>query len=245
MPILNPKQPTEVALYELSFALAFKESADVIESYTLAVASGTVTIDNDWATDTSVYATIGGGANGVTQTLALEVTTALGQTLKRTYSLLVSNTAISVTNSTNTKRQIVEMAFEEATLAGYEFDATPEEYASILRRLDALMGEWQQTGLDLSYNFPPSFGGSDLDDASGVPDFAVNAVAVSLGLRYFPAIGKTMSPESRVALGNGMNAIRAYCAMLPQTQLPPSTLRGAGAKPLSTWAPFNGAGNGR
>lgn len=246
MPILNPKQPTEVVLYELSWALAFKDSADVIQSYTLAVTAGTVTISDDWATDTAVYASIAGGVNAETATISLTVVTVLGQTLKRTYSLYVSSTAVSIDGSTSTKRQLVEVAFEEAGLAGYEFDATPEEQATVLRRLDALMLEWAGPGANLriGYNFPQTIGGSDLDDASGVPDFAFNAVAVSLALRTYPAIGKSMSPETRVALATGMNAIRAACAVLPERSLPTNTLRGAGAKPFGTWAPYNGVGNG-
>jgi hypothetical protein len=244
VPILNPKQPSETVLYPLDLTLTLRETSDAISTYTLAVTAGTVTIGEDYNTDNVVFAPISGGADGETATLLLTVTTGLEQVLKRTYNLYISNTAVSVENSTNTKRQIVEMVFEEAGLAGYEYDSTPEEQASVLRRMDAIMGEWASPGtqLDLGYNFPTTFGGSDMDDASGIPDFAVNAVALTVALRAYPAIGKTMSAETRVALGNGMNSIRAYCATIPDRQLTYATSRGAGNKPFSTWAPFVGSG---
>ena len=103
------------------------------------------------------------------------------------------------------------------------------------------MAQWCGPGesLALPYNFPTSIGGSDLDDASGIPDFAFNAVSIALALRFNPVIGKTMSLESKLAMQSGMNAIRNACTNIPERLLPPNTLRGAGNKPWSTWQPFN------
>lgn len=246
MPILNPKQPSEVALYALDLALALKPTGDTVESYTLAVSAGTVTVSDDWADDHAVYATVAGGANSETAALLLTAVTTLGQTLKRSYSISISNTAVSSDRSTSTKQQILNMAFEEIALAGYEFDVTAAETSSALRRLDALMAEWNGPGVNIpiSYNFPAALGGSSAADASGIPDFAFNAVGIALALAVMPVIGKTMSPETRLRMGQGMNALRAAYAQIPDRQLPASALRGAGAKPFSSWTPFNGAGNG-
>lgn len=246
MTVLAPKRPTEAVIYSFDFTKQLEPADDTIQSFTLAVTAGTVTLSNEVNTDTAVRALISGGANGETATMLLTVNTVGGQILKRDLSLYISDTAIAVTNSTTTKGQIEDMAFEEIGLAGYEFDATPEEQASGLRRLDSLMAMWAGPGmnLDLGYNFPHTIGTSDRADASGVPDFALDAVVIILAESVMPAIGKTMSTETRVRKQTSMNAIRAACAVIPERQLPTSTLRGAGRKPFSTWAPFNGAGNG-
>lgn len=245
MPILNPKQPTEVALYALDLALALKPTGDTIDTFTLAVSAGTVAVASSWSDDHAVYATISGGANSETAALLLTVVTALGQTLKRSYSLSISNTAVSVDRSTSTKQQLLDLAFEEIGLAGYSFDITAAETASALRRLDALMAEWNGPGMNIpiSYNFPPAIGGSSVADATGVPDFAFNAVGIALALAIMPVIGKTMSAETRLRMGQGMNALRAAYAHIPERGLPHSVIRGAGAKPFSSWSPYNGAGN--
>lgn len=142
------------------------------------------------------------------------------------------STAASV--STTSKRTIVNMAFEEIGLAGYEFDATPEEQTSALRRLDALMLEWAGPGrnIDLGYNRPTMFGGGDLDEASLLPDWTINTVVLSLALRIMPAIGKTLSAESRIALANGINALRAATAVTYERSIPTMVALGAGARRL-------------
>lgn len=139
--------------------------------------------------------------------------------------------------STSTKRQIVNGAHEECSLAGYEFDLTPDELAAALRSLDALMYEWQPT-LPLGYNFPASIGSGDLDDASGIPDFAFDVACKYLALRVMPKIGKSMSGETRYALAAGMIALRAQASFIPRATLPDGTTRGAGNRWRSSQQPF-------
>lgn len=246
MTVLAPKRPTEALIYQFDFAMQLEPSGDTVSTYTLTRTAGTITLSSESNTDTRVQALISGGANGETATMLLTVNTVGGQVLKRDLSLFISNTAIAVTNSTTTKGQIEDMAFEEIGLAGYEFDATPEEQASGLRRLDSLMAMWAGPGMniEIGYNFPHTVGTSDRADASGIPDFALDGVVITLAQSLMPAIGKTMSAETRARMRTSMNAIWAAFAQRPNRTLPPSTLRGAGAKPWSTWAPYNGAGNG-
>ena len=135
---------------------------------------------------------------------------------------------IALLPSTATKRTIVEMAYEECSLAGYEFNVTPEELFSGLRQLDAVMGELRIQGVPLGYNFPLSFGQGDLDDAAGIPDDVINVIAIKLALRICPKMNKTMSAESRAALSGGMITLRALAAVLPRTYYSYGTVRGAG-----------------
>lgn len=246
MTILVPKRSTEAVLYSFDWTRDLAPTSDTLQSFTLVRSTGTVTIGTTANTDKAVTAILSGGADGETATFLLTVVTTGGQTLARDLSLTISDGSTAIYPSTNTKRQLVEMAFEEIGLAGYEFDATPEEQASTLRRLDALMAEWAGPGvnLDVGYNFPPIMGGSDLDDASGVPDFAMNIVAIKLAIRIMPAIGKTMSPETSQAMSAGWTGLRNALAVIPNRTLPRRTIRGAGAKPWGTWNPFQQAGNG-
>lgn len=246
MTVLAPKRPTEAVIYFFDFAKQLAPSDDTIETYVLTRTAGTVTLSLESNTDTAVQALISGGADAETATMLLTVNTVGGQILKRDLSLYISATAIAVENSTTTKGQIEDMAFEEIGLAGYEFDASAEEQASGLRRLDSLMAMWAGPGmnLDVGYSFPHTIGTSDRADASGIPDFGLDAVVIALAESIMPAIGKTMSPETRARKRTSMDAIRAAFALRPVRTLPPSTLRGAGAKPWSTWWPYNGAGNG-
>jgi len=61
------------------------------------------------------------------------------------------------------KRQFVEAAFEEVGLAAYVFDLQPQQLESALRRLDAMMAEWNAKGIRLGYPLPGSPQNSDIN----------------------------------------------------------------------------------
>jgi hypothetical protein len=115
-------------------------------------------------------------------------------------------------------------------------------YAADLRVLDGLMAQWASPGvnLGLGYNFPAGLGGSLGADPSGVPDIAVEAVVLALA-QALPIPTKTLSPDFPARLSRAMTALRTSMVKIPHVCLPKSTIRGAGAKPWSTWAPFMGS----
>lgn len=232
---LTPKLPTETVAYSADWAKQL--GADIIASYTLVVSSGTVTLSGQEQAAQLIRFLVAGGANGETATLTNTITTVGGQILTRTLSLSIAIGGVTITPSTTTKQTLVNMAFEEIGLAGYEFDAEPEERFSALRRLDGLMAEWKTASLDLGYNFPASFGQGNLSDPTGIADTSVNTVALQLALRIMPAIGKTMSPETRLALSQGMSALRTAYAVIPNRTIPRKTIRGSGSWG-SVWRPF-------
>lgn len=241
MTILAPKRPAEAVQYVESFAPQLGD--DTIASFVLAVASGTVVVNSSDNTDQAVSFILGGGTSGQTSTLLLTVTTTAGQVLQRDLSIAVSATATNTFPSTSTKGTVVDMAFEEITLAGYNLDATTDEQASAIRRLDSLMARWAHSSLNVGYNFPAAVGGSARADVSGIPDLALDAAVVDLALAIAPGIGKTLSVETRIRYRQSMNAVRAVFSVIPERSLPISTLRGAGNKPRSTWWPFQGSSN--
>lgn len=237
---LFPKKPDETISIFIDWSRQLSLIDDITD-FTLTVTSGTVTLSQEEKYSQFIRALVSGGADGETATIHCEITTRLGVQLNRDVMVPVAADVTAITPTTATKRTIVGMAFEEIGLAGYEFDATPEEQFSALRRLDVLMARWRTQSLDLGYNFPAQVGNGDLDDPSNIPDDALDAVVTTLALRIMPAIGKSMSAESNRAYAESMTALRAaYGSTIPIRELPHSTPRGAGAKPYGTWWPFVG-----
>ena len=124
-----------------------------------------------------------------------------------------------------TKREIIAQGLEEIGLAEYDFDASPEEVDSFLRRLDRMAAQWDGVGVRAGYNFA---GG--LDDDAGIPDTVVDSFAQNLAIRMAPSFGKAVSQDTKA------NAAMAYHAMLttlahrPQTPYPAQMPIGTGNK---------------
>lgn len=210
---------------------------DTIASASLTLVAG-ATIDSQSNTDQRTLATISGGRNGQAAIFTAKMTTTAGLVTKLTIFLpIVSSVCGQYIPSSVTKRTIVEMAWEDCGIPGYQFDATAEENASAVRRLDAMMREWQARSVDLGYFFPTAVGTSDPDDPSLVPDTAITGIAGQLAMRLAPAMGKTISKEGRIAANQAFIAIQASTQLLPNMQPDRNTPRGAGMR-WSTWQPY-------
>lgn len=129
------------------------------------------------------------------------------------------------------KRQFVSGAFEEIGLASYVFDLSPEQLESAVRRLDAMMAEWNGKGIRLGYPIPGSPQDSDLDEPSNVPDSAWEAITANLALRLAPTMGKTPSVETKITAKNAYNTVLARACFPPEMQFPGTLPSGAGNKP--------------
>lgn len=130
-----------------------------------------------------------------------------------------------------TKRDIVEQAFEEIGLASYVFDLQPQQLDSALRRLDAMMATWNAKGIRLGYPLPSSPADSDLDQDTGVPDNAIEAMILNLAVRVAPGFGKTVSPDTKGNAKRAYNELLANSAMPLEMQLGNETIpSGAGNK---------------
>jgi len=130
-----------------------------------------------------------------------------------------------------TKREIINQAFEEIGLAGYVFDLQPQQLEGALRRLDAMMATWNGKGIRLGYPLPSSPADSDLDQETGVPDNAIEAMVLNLAVRLAPGFGKTVSPDTKGNAKRAYNEIVANSAMPIEMQLGSQTIpSGAGNK---------------
>lgn len=233
------KDPSEVLSYGVNWAVRLDGDTISTSVFTLTTAAG-LTIVSQTNDDTTSTLRLSGGTDGETaEVLCTIVTLAGGDTLEETVFLpIVSSADTTEVPATATKGQIVQMIYEEVGLAGFEFDESAAEVASLLRRVDAVMAELKVSGCDLGYLFPASVGTSDPSDASGLPDSMLNAVVTYGALRFAPLLGKTLSTESRVSAAMALTAMRAYAAVIPTRVLPLSTARGAGSKPRGVWWPF-------
>lgn len=130
-----------------------------------------------------------------------------------------------------TKRQFVEGAFEEIGMANYVFDLQPEQLQSALRRLDAMMMEWNAQGIRLGYAIASSPQDSDLDTETNAPDSAWEAVITNLAVRIAPGYGKTVSPDTKMVAKNAFNTLLSRATFPLEKQLPETMPIGQGNKP--------------
>jgi len=130
-----------------------------------------------------------------------------------------------------TKRQFISGAFEEIGLAEYIFDLQPEQLESALRRLDAMMMEWNAQGIRLGYPISSSPQDADLDSETFTPDSAWEAVITNLAIRIATGYGKTVSPDTKMLAKNAYNVLMQRAAFPLEKQLPETMPIGQGNKP--------------
>lgn len=132
-----------------------------------------------------------------------------------------------------TKRDIINMAFEEIGLAAYVFDLQPQQIEGALRRLDTMMATWNGKGVRLGYPLPSSLDASDPDEEMDVSDMALEAMALGLAIRIAPGYGKTVSPDTKVSAKSAYNQLLSKSAKPIEQQFDRySVPAGAGNK---TW----------
>lgn len=111
-----------------------------------------------------------------------------------------------------TKRDLIAQALAEIGLAEYAFDLSPEQWQAALRRLDAMMGQWEAKGIRLNYPIPASYSAASLDEDSGVPDTALEAIYTGLAVRIAPQYGKTPSPDTKILASQGYKTLLSQSA---------------------------------
>lgn len=119
------------------------------------------------------------------------------------------------------KRVILDIAFEERGLAGYEFDRDAEEVTMALRRLNAMMNTWPWTLLPFDR---PERGQGRPEDPSGLPDGAIQAVAMHLASLL--RIGKDLTMEQRANAVAARKAMAAEYSVVPSVEIPLHEPRG-------------------
>lgn len=137
-----------------------------------------------------------------------------------------------------TKRQFVEGAFEEAGMAAYVFDLTPQMLQSACRRLDAMMATWNAKGIRLAYPLAANPEDTDIDAETTVPDSANEAIICNLAMRIAPGYGKQVTPGTMATAKAAYDTLMARAAMPQEQQFPGTLPAGAGNKPWRYGDPF-------
>lgn len=133
-----------------------------------------------------------------------------------------------------TKLQFVEAALEEIGLAPFNFDIQPELKESVRARMDSMVAEWMERGLQLSYNLD-----GDLNSNAGVALAHNSAIYLNLSIRIAPGLGKIPSAETKSAAATTMDTLWIQAAQPQGQQMPSSMPRGEGQKPWrTTYYPF-------
>ena len=138
-----------------------------------------------------------------------------------------------------TKRQYIEAAFEEIGLASYVYDLQPQQLESALRRLDAMLAEWNARGVRLGYPLPARPQDSTLDEQTTCPDAANDAIVAGLAVRIAPSYGKQVMPDTKIAAKRGLDTLMMRAAAPRPMQYPRNMPAGAGNKQWGQfWGPF-------
>ena len=110
----------------------------------------------------------------------------------------------------HSKRHFITEAFAEIGKANYEFDLDPEALQSALRRLDAMMAEWNGRGVRIGYIGGNGLG--DIDEDTLVPGWADEAIILNLAIKLAPGFGKSVSPDTKAGAARAMNTVMSKTA---------------------------------
>jgi hypothetical protein len=133
-----------------------------------------------------------------------------------------------------TKGDLVAKAFEENSLAGFNFDIDPDEKQATCVTLDAMMAEWDGRGIRIGYPLADGPDGSNLSDATYLPAYAVAPVYMNLAKRMAASNGKALSNPQLEIANSGLKLLLSKAAMPGPTVYPNSLPRGAGNR--RSWA---------
>jgi len=137
------KAATEVVTYRWTVPLAADDTAASV-----AHSAAGVTVDSAELDGGEVALTLSGGMAGATGSVALTITTDLGDTLTETlYVPIVADAATGMT-----ARDVCEFALRKV----YGKDETPEAsaLADAMERLNDMLRSWAATGADVGATFP-------------------------------------------------------------------------------------------
>lgn len=115
-----------------------------------------------------------------------------------------------------TKASLVEGAYDYCALNGFEFDRSPEEMTSGLRKLNAMLAAWATKGIDLGFDIP-TYGDGLLEEPSGVPNDAIEVIHAMLAQRLAPGLGASLSDDARAVLSMAYHDLQANYALTPPT----------------------------
>jgi P22 tail accessory factor len=130
---------------------------------------------------------------------------------------------------TTKKRTIVESAYEELAVAGYQFDLDPAEVVFACKRLEMMVANWlEQYEVDLGYLPAADLAEIDPDDESGLTAGKIRPVVLKLAVEISRAKGKVLPPATLADAGEAFSGLLMHIP--PASVVPSSMPVGAGYK---------------
>jgi hypothetical protein len=126
-----------------------------------------------------------------------------------------------------TRKDLVLMAFGAIGI-GHTYDIEPEQLESARKMCDAMFAQWDSRGIRVGYPVPSSPNHGDIDDATHIPDVAVEAGYLQLAKRIAPTYGKQLTPETKALAREAYDTLVARCARPIEQQMPGGVPLGAG-----------------
>lgn len=116
-----------------------------------------------------------------------------------------------------TKRQFIELAYDEIGLGAENYQLTPSDFENALRRADNMVASWNgrvQRGIGWPLSDNPK--DSSVDQETSVPTIYNEAVVLQLAIRIAPAIGRQVMPDTKA------NASQSFKTMVARLTPPQS-----------------------
>lgn len=133
-----------------------------------------------------------------------------------------------------TKQLLINQGLDEIGKNPSIFNIDPDDMESCLRTLDSMMATLNNRRIRLGYALPSSPESSSLNDDSGLPDWANEAVYLMLAVRIAPRFGKTPSVETKLAARTAFASLPNQASFPPEQQFRAGLPSGAGNKPERT-----------
>ncbi len=134
-----------------------------------------------------------------------------------------------------TNREIIDRAYQVLGLSDSMFARTPEEYASAVLSLGAMMLEWPYDQLGYIYE---DAAGIRVEEESGIDRKWLEAAAYGLADRIGPTVGKELSAAARKIGAQQHSRLCSGVATVPESDYAPGTPRGSGHRwPGATYFP--------
>lgn len=128
-----------------------------------------------------------------------------------------------------TKRDYVSAALEEIGLSSYAVDIPPEMEQIALRRLDAMIAEWNAQGIRLGWPIS-SAAIIDPEVDTGTTDKARSAIISGLAVLLSGPFGKAISPQTIEQASKALATLVRDSVQYPGMQMPNNFPAGAGWK---------------
>jgi hypothetical protein len=130
-----------------------------------------------------------------------------------------------------TKRDFIKHAFEEIGLSASVYDLTPDQQWVALAKLDAMMANWEASGVRVGWLISSMDDDTSIDQVATSTDAANEAIYQNLAIRLCPAFGKVASAELRqLANTSYRNLLCHLVGKVEERRMPAGEYLGGGYK---------------